>query len=213
MPCRAGRSAACRHCSEKVRTAMKRPLPCHRLARTCRPLLWVLPLLWWVGAVPGAPDGMGDGSSWAQAAPLQGALADAACSEIWVKQATDQPTAGTDRSVGFAINRPLKLYGGFAGTEAALAPRSSAAVGAARGQCGAGARTGCELVAGRRWVVVPEAGQPGAGRARGALKGQGPAPPWGASRAQPGAPERFPAHAGGLSLSQVLGTYRTAGDR
>lgn len=110
---------------------MKRPLPCYRLARTCRPLLWVLPLLWWMGAVHAAgvcqvaPGGTGDGSSWAQAASLQGALADAACSEIWVKQGTYQPTAGTDRSVGFAINRPLKLYGGFAGTEAALAQRSS----------------------------------------------------------------------------------------
>lgn len=101
------------------------------MARTCRPLLLVLPLLWWMGAAHAAgacrvaPDGTGNGSSWAQAASLQGALADAACSEIWVKQGTYRPTAGTDRSVGFAIDRPLKLYGGFAGAEAALAQRSS----------------------------------------------------------------------------------------
>ncbi|WP_238541933.1 choice-of-anchor Q domain-containing protein [Acidovorax sp. CF316] len=91
----------------------------------------MLPLLWSMGAVHAAgecrvtPDGTGNGSSWAQAASLEGALAGAACSEIWVRQGTYKPTTGTDRTVSFAIDRPLKLYGGFAGTEATLAQRSS----------------------------------------------------------------------------------------
>lgn len=105
---------------------------CGPLARALLRAVRVLPLL--VLAVGGAhaagacrvaTDGTGDGSNWASAASLQAALADAACTEIWVRQGTYLPTAGNDRSIGFAINRPLKLYGGFAGAETALAQRSS----------------------------------------------------------------------------------------
>lgn len=71
------------------------------------------------------------GSTWALATTLQSALANANCGEIWIKAGVYRPTvpanlaAVTDdeRAVSFAINRPLKLYGGFAGMEAALADR------------------------------------------------------------------------------------------
>ncbi len=71
-----------------------------------------------------ATSGTGNGSHWASAASLQGALADTGCTEIWIQQGTYKPTAGADRTISFAIDRPLKLYGGFAGTETALAQRS-----------------------------------------------------------------------------------------
>ncbi|WP_057265447.1 hypothetical protein [Acidovorax sp. Root219] len=67
----------------------------------------------------------GDGRTWAAATLLQSALAKPACSEIWIQQGTYKPTEGADRSIAFAINRPVKLYGGFAGTETALAQRSA----------------------------------------------------------------------------------------
>lgn len=67
----------------------------------------------------------GDGSTWAAATLLQTALAKPGCDEIWVRQGTYKPTGGADRSIAFAINRPLKLYGGFAGTETTLAQRSA----------------------------------------------------------------------------------------
>ncbi len=72
-----------------------------------------------------SPAGTGNGSTWAAAAPLQAALADVNCDEIWARQGTYLPTSGGDRSISFAINRPLKLYGGFAGGETTLSQRSS----------------------------------------------------------------------------------------
>lgn len=83
-----------------------------------------LVILAWVVSAAGAAHaavcrvtnaGTGDGSTWATAAPLQSALADANCDEIWASQGTYLPTLTVDRSISFAINRPLKLYGGFAG--------------------------------------------------------------------------------------------------
>ncbi|XAH23164.1 choice-of-anchor U domain-containing protein [Xylophilus sp. GW821-FHT01B05] len=65
-----------------------------------------------------------DGSNWDQATTLQGALGNANCDEIWVQQGLYKPTTDTNRTVSFAINRPLKLYGGFIGQETALAERS-----------------------------------------------------------------------------------------
>ena len=60
------------------------------------------------------PTGSGDGSDWLQAASLQGALADAACTEIWVAQGSYTPDGGSgDRSAHFAITRELRLLGGF----------------------------------------------------------------------------------------------------
>ena len=67
----------------------------------------------------------GDGSTWAAATLLQTALARPGCDEIWVRQGPYKPTAGADRTIAFAINRPLKLYGDFAGTETTLDQRSA----------------------------------------------------------------------------------------
>lgn len=64
--------------------------------------------------------GTGDGSTWAQAAPQPAALAGAACTEIWLAQGSYSQTAD---ATGFRIERDLALYGGFAGTEGALAER------------------------------------------------------------------------------------------
>ncbi|XAH25353.1 choice-of-anchor U domain-containing protein [Xylophilus sp. GW821-FHT01B05] len=69
-------------------------------------------------------DAAADGSSWTPATTLQAALGNANCDEIWVQQGLYKPTTDDDRTVSFAINRPLKLYGGFTGRETALAERS-----------------------------------------------------------------------------------------
>lgn len=71
-----------------------------------------------------APNGSGDGSSWASAASLHAALADVACTEIWLQQGVYRPST-SDANISFAINRPVQVYGGFAGTETALAQRST----------------------------------------------------------------------------------------
>ena len=71
-----------------------------------------------------------DGSTWAAAMTLDDALAASRCAEIWVRYGTYKPTIVTqprmrepERSKTFLINRPLKLYGGFAGTESTLNAR------------------------------------------------------------------------------------------
>lgn len=71
-----------------------------------------------------APSGSGDGSSWASAASLHAALADVACTEIWLQQGVFRPS-NSDSSISFAINRPVQIYGGFAGNETDLAQRST----------------------------------------------------------------------------------------
>ena len=67
-----------------------------------------------------SPTGTGDGSTWAQAAPLPAALANAACTEVWLAQGSYSQSADAD---GFRIERNLALYGGFTGTEGTLAER------------------------------------------------------------------------------------------
>ncbi len=110
--------------------------PLHPSARrrsSVRTLAFLVILAWVVSAAGAAHAavcrvtnaGTGDGSTWATAAPLQSALADANCDEIWASQGTYLPTLTVDRSISFAINRPLKLYGGFAGGETSLSQRSS----------------------------------------------------------------------------------------
>lgn len=65
--------------------------------------------------------GLADGSSWANAATLQAALARAhaadrgLCQEIRIQQGVYKPTDTADRSISFAIGRPLRLLGGYTG--------------------------------------------------------------------------------------------------
>ena len=67
--------------------------------------------------------GSADASNWANANTLQGALATAngntaagQCFEIRAKQGVYKPTATADRTISFAITRPLQLKGGYTGT-------------------------------------------------------------------------------------------------
>src|SRR5262249_8071375 len=70
--------------------------------------------------------GANNGTSWANAyTDLQSALSDASCKQIWVAKGTYQPTSTTDRTISFAIPRGVSLYGGFAGTESQVNPRSA----------------------------------------------------------------------------------------
>ncbi len=68
------------------------------------------------------------GASWAQAKTLTAALADTGCGEIWVKaglyKPEPPPPPSDPRLTHFEINRPVKLYGSFDGTESAPAQRS-----------------------------------------------------------------------------------------
>ncbi|HEY5901497.1 MAG TPA: choice-of-anchor Q domain-containing protein [Anaerolineales bacterium] len=69
----------------------------------------------------------GTGTSWANPyGNPQGALANAACTEIWVAKGIYKPTSGTDRFVSFALKNGVALYGGFAGTETLLSQRKPA---------------------------------------------------------------------------------------
>jgi hypothetical protein len=69
--------------------------------------------------------GDNDGSSWANAYKDFQVGIDNQCGSlpIWVAAGTYYPTAGTDRTISFAIPDGVKLYGGFAGTETLLAQR------------------------------------------------------------------------------------------
>ncbi len=68
--------------------------------------------------------GGNDGSSWGDAyQELQSALANSACSEIWVAAGIYYPTQGTDRSISFTLRNDLAIYGGFAATESNLSER------------------------------------------------------------------------------------------
>lgn len=61
--------------------------------------------------------GGSDGAAWSASMDLQTALGTSACDEIWVAAGVYFPTEGADREAAFEINRPLFLYGGFAGDE------------------------------------------------------------------------------------------------
>jgi len=72
-----------------------------------------------------APDGSGDGSSWAQAAALQQALALAngdadlgRCYEIRLRQGVYKPGPAGRPELHFAIDRPLQIKGGYTGNAA-----------------------------------------------------------------------------------------------
>lgn len=63
-------------------------------------------------------EGSQDGSSWTNAATLQGALGNASCTEIWVAAGVYRPTnSTTDRYASFNVGEGVAVYGGFAGTE------------------------------------------------------------------------------------------------
>ncbi|MCZ2289396.1 MAG: Ig-like domain-containing protein, partial [Anaerolineales bacterium] len=63
-------------------------------------------------------NGLNNGSSWDDAySDLQDALAENACTEIWVAAGTYYPTSGNDRAISFELRSGVEIYGGFAGTE------------------------------------------------------------------------------------------------
>lgn len=65
-----------------------------------------------------------DGASWASPMSLQAALDDddPACDQVWVKKGVYVPGAIAEAS--FTINRKVRIYGGFAGTETAVSQRN-----------------------------------------------------------------------------------------
>ncbi len=69
--------------------------------------------------VDAGASGSNNGSSWANAyTSLQAGLAAASApDEIWVADATYKPTAGSDRTVSFALKNGVGVYGGFVGNE------------------------------------------------------------------------------------------------
>ncbi|MCK9489275.1 MAG: hypothetical protein M0Q42_07755 [Xanthomonadales bacterium] len=115
-------------------TATAHPGPRHarRIADTSvlarRPALWLAALLLAAGALPvqaggnicrvtpAGTDG-NDGSDWAQAMNLTGALADSACTELWLAEGIYLPTDDGDLTVSFSPRPGTGIYGGFAGTE------------------------------------------------------------------------------------------------
>lgn len=82
-----------------------------------------------------AASGLGDGSSWANASGNLNTVLAAATSgdEVWValgtykpsQNATNTSTGANDRTNTFRLKNGVKLYGGFAGTETALAQRAT----------------------------------------------------------------------------------------
>lgn len=80
--------------------------------------------------VRAAASGSNDGSSWANAyVDLQSALANPACTEIWVAQGVYRPASAGTPQAAFVIRSGLQLYGGFAGTELALSERTDDRIG------------------------------------------------------------------------------------
>jgi hypothetical protein len=82
----------------------------------------VLSTVWFVNE---AATGTGAGLTWTDAfTELPSALRSARTGDqIWVARGTYEPTAGTDRTISFALPEGVEIYGGFAGKETALAQR------------------------------------------------------------------------------------------
>lgn len=117
-------------CHQQEESAMS-VLPSIRINAPLRSLIWLLLPCSLVAAGTASaatcrvsPTGSGNGSSWGQAANLQSALNNSACTEVWVKQGTYKP--GSARSDAFRVNPGVKVYGGFAGNEAARSQRNPA---------------------------------------------------------------------------------------
>jgi hypothetical protein len=79
--------------------------------------------------VSGTASGINNGTSWTNAyTRLQDALTVAASGDqIWIASGTYKPSTTGDRTQSFNVASGVGLYGGFAGTEATLADRTSAA--------------------------------------------------------------------------------------
>jgi len=76
--------------------------------------------------VKASATGANTGASWTDASTdLQLALNDSACTQIWVAKGTYLPTSTSDRSASFLVRRGVSLYGGFAGNESQINPRSA----------------------------------------------------------------------------------------
>lgn len=73
------------------------------------------------------PDGTGNASSWSNASgDLQAVInASASGDQVWVAAGTYKPggNSNTDRLISFTLKNGVALYGGFAGTEAAVTER------------------------------------------------------------------------------------------
>ena len=67
--------------------------------------------------------GAASGATWQDTMTLPAALAASSCDEIWLKQGIYR--TGPARTDTFNIPRPLKLYGGFVGSETELAQRGT----------------------------------------------------------------------------------------
>ncbi|MBD2704649.1 hypothetical protein IC229_28690 [Spirosoma sp. BT702] len=69
--------------------------------------------------------GSGNGSSWTNASANLQAMINASVSgdQVWVAGGTYKPTSTTTRTISFAMKNGVAIYGGFAGTEAALNQR------------------------------------------------------------------------------------------
>ena len=117
--------------SKRIFTTMSRPPARH--TTTLRLRYWLVPLLLLAAAAGSAQaaicraaptaSGAADGSTWADAMTLPAALAASGCDEIWLRQGLYKP--GAARTDSFGINRPLQLYGGFAGGETLRAQRNT----------------------------------------------------------------------------------------
>ncbi|GAB4277226.1 MAG: hypothetical protein Kow0080_28050 [Candidatus Promineifilaceae bacterium] len=83
--------------------------------------------------VDASASGVASGDSWTDAyLTVQDALADTACTEIWVAAGVYYPDEGAgqtndDRASTFTLQNGVALYGGFTGTETALSQRNVAA--------------------------------------------------------------------------------------
>ncbi|MCB0545716.1 MAG: right-handed parallel beta-helix repeat-containing protein, partial [Saprospiraceae bacterium] len=77
--------------------------------------------------VDAAATGSNDGSSWADAyTRLEQAIQHTSSGQIWVAAGVYTPTTGTDPEISFFLKNNVKIYGGFQGTETALAERDTA---------------------------------------------------------------------------------------
>ena len=80
-----------------------------------------------VRRVTTAGNALADGSTWANAMTLQAALSNSSVGDqVWIAAGTYMPDA-TDRTATFSVPAGVLVYGGFAGTEAALADRTGGA--------------------------------------------------------------------------------------